>query len=426
VSEVHDRPQRRPGTGQVPCSDHLDMRVTEQHHPVPHLQAYLVLAGVFAAGVLGTTLPTPLYVLWQEQYRFPAFLITVLFAGYTVGLLTALLFFGRLSDHFGRRPALLLALGLAFASTVLFVLAQQVLWLLAGRLLSGLAAGLLTGTAAAGLAELHPAGNTRQAGRLTTVTNLGAMGLGPLVAGLFAQFAPAPTRLVFVVYLLILAATLLLVGMLPEPVAVPDRVLDLRPRLGVASSAHAVFWPAAVTALCLSTLLDLFAALAPTFLRGLLHEPNLVLAGGVVCVLFSAASVSLLLLRGLTSRRARLVGGLLLLPGLVLIEVGLALPAFPSFLAGTVIGGVGAGLAYTGCLAAINQVAPPARKAEMVSAYFVVASLSSLPVVGVGVLAQHTSLLAASLFLAILLALLLLLTLAALLWFDRRERGGKR
>ena len=373
MSEGHDRPQRRPGTGQVPCSDHLDMRVTEQHHPVPHFLAYLVLAGVFAAGMLGTTLPTPLYVLWQEQYRFPAVLITALFAGYTAGVLTSLLFFGRFSDHFGRRPALLLALGLACACTVLFVLAQQVLVLLAGRLLSGLAAGLLTGTAAAGLAELHPAGNTRQAGRLNTVTNLGAMGLGPLVAGLFAQFAPAPTRLVSVVYLLILAVTLPLVGVLPEPVAVRDRVLDLRPRLGVASSAHAVFWPAAVTALCLSTLLDLFAALAPTFLRGLLHEPHLALAGGVVCALFSAAA-ALLLLHGLSSRRARLFGGILLLPGLALIEVGLALPAFLSFLAGTVIGGVGAGLAYTGCPAAINQVAPPEHKAGMVSACFVVAS----------------------------------------------------
>ena len=350
------------------------MRVIEQHHPIPHLLAYLVLTGVFAAGMLGTTLPTPLYVLWQEQYRFPAFIITVLFAGYTLGLLMALLFFGRLSDHFGRRPALLLALGLACASTVLFVLAQQVLVLLAGRLLSGLAAGLLTGTAAAGLAELHPAGNTRQAGRLTTVTNLGAMGLGPLVAGLFAQFAPAPTRLVFVVYLLIVAVSLPLVCVLPEPVAVPDRVLDLRPRLGVAASTHTIFWPAAVTALCLSTLLDLFAALAPTFLKGLLHEPYLALAGGVVCVLFSAAAVSLLLLQGLSSRRARLFGGILLLPGLALIEVGLTLPAFPSLLAGTLIGGVGAGLAYTGCLAALNQVAPPQHKAEMVSAYFVVAS----------------------------------------------------
>ena len=77
-----------------------------------------------------------------------------------------------------------------------------------------------------------------------------------------------------------------------------------------------------------------------------------------------------------------------------------------------------------GCLAAINQVAPPQRKAEMVSAYFVVASLSSLPVVGVGALAQRTSLFAASLFLAALIALLLLLTLAALVWFDRSGRGG--
>jgi MFS family permease len=402
------------------------MRVTQQHYPVPHRLAYLVLAGVFATGVLGTTLPTPLYVLWQEEYRFPAFIITVLFAGYTVGLLASLLFFGRLSDHFGRRPVLLLALGLACASTLLFVLAKPLPLLLVGRLLSGLAAGLLIGTAAAGLAELHPASNTRQAGRLTTATNLGSMGLGPLVAGLFAQFAPAPTQLVFAVYLLLLAVTVLLVRGLPEPVAVPDRVLDLRPRLGIASSAHAIFWPAAVTALCLSTLLDLFAALAPTFLRDVLHEPNLALAGGGVCLLFSTAAGSLLLLQGLTSRRARMIGGILLLPGLALIEVGLALPAFSCFLAGTVVVGVGAGLAYTGCLAAINQVAPPERKAEMVAAYFVIASLSGLPVVGVGALAQRTGLFAASLWLAMLMALLLLLTLAALLWFDRSGNGDRR
>lgn len=102
------------------------------------------------------------------------------------------------------------------------------------------------------------------------------------------------------------------------------------------------------------------------------------------------------------------------------------MPAFTYFLVGTAIGGVGAGLASVGCLAAINQVAPPEHKAEMVSTYLVVASLSSLPVVGVGALAQRTSLFAASLALATLLALLLLLTLAALLWIARRERqsGG--
>ncbi|HZI75061.1 MAG TPA: MFS transporter, partial [Gemmatimonadales bacterium] len=147
--------------------------------------------------MLGTTLPTPLYVLWQEHYRFPDVIITILFAAFTLGMLMALVFLGRVSDHFGRRPVLLGALGVACASTLLFVLAQQVLMLLAGRFLSGLAAGLLTGTAPAGLAEFQPSGNLRQAGQLATAINLGSLGLGALVAGLFAQFGPAPTQLMF-------------------------------------------------------------------------------------------------------------------------------------------------------------------------------------------------------------------------------------
>lgn len=135
--------------------------------------------------------------------------------------------------------------------------------------------------------------------------------------------------------------------------------------------------------------------------------------------------LSLLLLQTLSSWRARLAGVILLLVGLTLIEAGLARPAFASLLVGTVIGGVGAGLASMGCLAAINQVAPAHHKAELVSAYFAVASLSSFPVVGVGVLAQRTGLFTASLVLTVLIALLLLI-LAALLWFDRYDRRGSR
>src|SRR5207248_8361954 len=105
----------------------------------------------------------------------------------------------------------LAALVLACASTLLFVLAQDVAMLLAGRVLSGLGTGLLTGTATAGLAELEPTGSQQRAVRMATAANMGGLGLGPLVAGLFAQLAPAPTRLVFVVYLILLVVALLLV-----------------------------------------------------------------------------------------------------------------------------------------------------------------------------------------------------------------------
>jgi MFS family permease len=262
---------------------------------------------------------------------------------------------------------------------------------------------------------------------VATAANLGGLGLGPLVAGLFAKFAPAPTELVFIVYLVLLVVTFPLVGVLPETVQMPDRVLEFRPRLGVASTARATFWQASVIAFCVFALLGFFGALVPTFLRNTLDEPNLALAGAVVFLLFGAATLSQLLLYSLTSRMARLAGLILLLFGLVLIEVSLALANLACFLGGTAVGGIGIGLAFMGSLAAINQIAPPERKSEMVSAFFVVAYIGiTIPVVGVGLIAQETSLFAASLCLAAVLALLLLLTLVALLWPGRTARTPEK
>src|SRR5438477_999537 len=337
-------------TDDLPCTGHLDTRVTRRHHPLPpHVSrplAYLLLACVFTYGMLGTTLPTPLYVLYQEQYQFATGLIAVIFAVYALGVLAALLVFGRVSDHFGRRPVLVAALLLACASTLLFVFAQDVAMLLAGRFLSGLGAGLLTGTATAGLAELETTGSQQRAARVATAANMGGLGLGPLVAGLFAQLAPDPTRLVFVVYLLLLVVVLLLVGMLPETVKAPDHVLDLRPRVAVPPSTRTIFMEAAVTVVCVFALLGLFSALAPSFLRSTLHEPNLIVAGGVVCLLLGAAAAAQVVLHTLTTRTARLAGRGLLLLALALIELGLGLSSLALFLAGTVVGGLGVGLAF--------------------------------------------------------------------------------
>jgi MFS family permease len=361
-----------------PCGGH--------GHPSP---SGLLLACVFTYGMLGTTLPTPPYVLYQEQYQFASVLITVIFAVYPLGVLAALLVFGRVSDHFGRRPVLVAALLLACASTLLFVFAQNVAMLLAGRFLSGLGAGLLTGTATAGLAELEPTGSQQRAARVATAANMGGLGLGPLVAGLFAQLAP-------------------------------DHVLDLRPRVAVPPATRTVFVEAAVTVVCVFALLGLFSALASSFLRSALHEPNLIVAGVVVFLLFGTASAAQVVLHTLTTRTAQLSGRSLLL-ALALIELGLGLSSLALFLAGTVIGGLGIGLAFMGSLAAINQVAPPEQRAALVSAFFVAAYGGvSVPVVGVGLLAQSTDLLVASICLAAVIALLLLLTLAAVLWPVRR------
>jgi MFS family permease len=88
--------------------------------------------------MLGTTLPTPLYVLYREQFGFSELMITVIFATYAAGVIVALLLFGRLSDEIGRRRLLLPGLGLSALSAVCFLTANGLTLLLVGRVLSGL------------------------------------------------------------------------------------------------------------------------------------------------------------------------------------------------------------------------------------------------------------------------------------------------
>ena len=53
--------------------------------------------------MLGTTLPTPLDGLYQQEFGFSALMVTVIFATYAAGVIAALLLLGRLSDQIGRR-----------------------------------------------------------------------------------------------------------------------------------------------------------------------------------------------------------------------------------------------------------------------------------------------------------------------------------
>ena len=124
---------------------------------VPRRVAFWLLALVFAATMLGTTLPTPLYVIYQARWHFSSAMVTVTFAVYAAGVLAALLLAGRSSDQAGRKPVLAAALGISALSTAVFVLAPGLGALLAARIMSGLSAGLMTGTATAALTELVPA-----------------------------------------------------------------------------------------------------------------------------------------------------------------------------------------------------------------------------------------------------------------------------
>jgi len=101
--------------------------------------AFVATALTFAAFYLAAGAPTPLLVIFQQQWHFAAWVLTVAFAIYALGLLAALLVVGSLSDHIGRRPVLVAALVVELIAMVMFAVAPDVGWVIAARAIQGIA-----------------------------------------------------------------------------------------------------------------------------------------------------------------------------------------------------------------------------------------------------------------------------------------------
>jgi MFS family permease len=396
-----------------PCVDCLDQSPPTRRagRTVPARVGFWLVAAVLTATMLGTTLPTPLYDIYRAQWHFSATVVTIVFAVYAAAVMTALLLAGHSSDQAGRKPVLAAALGASALSTVVFIVAPDVGVLIVGRILSGLSAGLMTGTATAALTELARPG--RRASLVATAANMTGLGLGPLVAGLFAQYLPHPTVLVFEVYLVILAAA----GacLLPVPETVPQR---RRPTLrfaglGVPGSGRGEFIAAATAGFAAFSLLGLFSALAPTFLDSDLHETSHAVQGAVVFGLLAVGALTQVLLARLGSRQVMLGGLGMFLVALALIVTAFAQASMALFLAGTITGGVAVGAVFLGSLATANRLAPPGRRGQTISTYFVASYFGLIvPVIGVGVASEFIGDFPAVLAFAILLAALCLFSLA--------------
>jgi MFS family permease len=380
---------------------------------VPRQVAFWLLALILGVAMLGTTLPTPLYVIYQGRWHFSAAMVTVTFAVYAAAVLITLLLAGRSSDQAGRRPVMAVALAASALSTVLFILAPGIGVLIVTRVVSGLSAGLMTGTATAALTELIPAWGARRASLVASAANMGGLGLGPLVAGLFAQYAPHPTTLVFEVYLALLAAAALLLLLVPETVRPRTRPALRFAGLGIPERGRGEFIAAAAAVFAAFALLGLFSSLVPGFIGGVLHQDSHAVQGAIVFGLFAVGTVTQVVLSRLNSRRVVLAGLGLLLAALGLIVAALATAGMALFLAGTAAGGVAVGAIFGGSLASANRLAPAGRRGQVISTFFVACYAGLIiPVVGVGVLAGFTGTFPAVVAFSALLAVLCLFSIA--------------
>ena len=116
--------------------------------------ALYLLASVIVSLLAASSASTPLYAIYRARWGFTPITATVVFAVYAVAVLFALLVLGRLSDHTGRRPVLLVALTAQVVSLVVLTTANGVPGLLAARIIQGVSAGAALGAIGAGMLDI--------------------------------------------------------------------------------------------------------------------------------------------------------------------------------------------------------------------------------------------------------------------------------
>jgi predicted MFS family arabinose efflux permease len=371
---------------------------TSQAAPRRHGAGLWAVAFAFLAVLAFSTVPTPLYAIYQARDGFSTFTITVIFAAYAVGVILALFFAGHLSDQLGRRRALVPALLLALVSAVVFLVSRDLVGLIIGRVLSGLSVGIVTATATAYLAELslgqRPGVSPKRAQVLATTANLGGLGLGPIVAGVLAQTVGAPLTVSYAVFGVALIVAVIAVALSPETVTRPAARPPYRPqRIAVPAHARGTFFAAAAGAFVSFAAFGLFTSLAPSFMAGTLGYHSHALAGVPAVTGFGAAIVAQLAAGAWDVRRLVGTGTAALSAGLALLVTALWAPSLALFLAGGVITGAGAGLLFKGGIVRASVLAAASEnRAEVLAGFFLAGYLGlSVPVLGLGVATQFVA-----------------------------------
>ena len=374
-------PGRRPGSGAASTG----------RAALPRAAGFWLVAGVLFLLLFASAAASPLYSVYQAQWRFSATTLTAVFAVYVLVLLLTLLVFGSLSDYLGRRRVIAVALAAGAGACGLFLAAHGIGLLFAARALQGAAVGTATSAAGAALIDLQP----DRSGRAPVVTSaavLLGLGVGGLGTSALVQYAPAPTHLVW--WLLLGASATAAVAVLAIPETAPGRagvLAALRPRVAVPRQARGTLAVALPVMISAPALNGFYLSLGPSLAAQVLRSPDLLWGGLVIFLVAGTGGAASVAFRPFSPPTAMLAGCLALLAGAVMTLAAIETASAAAFLAGTAVAGAGVGTGFfAGAYRILAALAGPGQRAGLVAAIWVVFYLAfSIPVVAAGVATTH-------------------------------------
>jgi hypothetical protein len=276
------------------------------------------------------TLPSPLYGLYRARDHLSALTITVVFA--------------------------------IFAGSTIAVLQRD-------------------SSIAARIVRAGPRASPARARTIGTSVTVGALGVGPLIAGCLAQWVTRPLTVPYLLFVALGAIALVGLRAAPETGAPATGKKPAGPRPKVRLPV-----PAAAGTLAAFSANGLFAGLSGLFLATTLHHPSHALSGAALFLLFACGVVSQL--ATLPASRVLALGTASLLAGLVLlvVSVRLSTPSLALFLIAGALTGAGSGAVFKGTTGIVLEASPPESRVAMTSDLLIALYVGlSVPVIGAGV-----------------------------------------
>jgi MFS family permease len=397
-------------------------------HP-PSTRGFLMAAGVVAHTLWTSVAPTIVYPLYAQQWDLTPTAIGCIFAVYPLVVVATLVLFGSLSDALGSRRMMLYGVAASALGVLVFVAAMGPAMLFAGRILMGVGVGLSAGPSAAALVEFAGKGGVRRASAVTLAAQAFGFAAALILGGALAQYAPYPTRLSFLLLLVLLVTLLLGIRSLPPQEA--RRPVAWRPSLPhVPRELRGVFWFAAFTLMTAYADGALIGSLGAQIAHDLVRSENLLVNGATLALFPIALGAGGLAARGLRAPVAILKGAIAAVAGMAFMAAAVAWHDLTFLVAASLAAGAGYAFMVYGGLATLSEAAPDETRGSITSAALVLSYLfSGVLAMGLGGLATALGMVVAVAVGVVVIAVLAIMTVSPALRWKRRgcaEPGAAR
>ncbi|TPG06040.1 MFS transporter [Curtobacterium flaccumfaciens] len=347
------------------------------HQSARSVAGFWILAAMLLVSVASSAVPSPIYPVYAAEWHLTPLMLTGVFAIYVAGLLASLLVAGRLSDHVGRKPVLVVGgLGVAL-SLGLFAVADGVVALIVDRIVQGVSVGLLIGALGAALIDNSLERHPTMAGVLNGVIPPIALATGALSSGALVQWGPAPEQLVYLLFGALLVLLVLALSVVPEQVERrPGALRSLRPTISVPRSSRRLFRGVAGSLVASWALGGMFLSLVPSALGAVFGITNHFAAGALIAVVTGVGALTGLAIQRMDTRRAVLLGLVALVLGPIITVSFVFAHSLPGMVVGSAVAGVGFGAGFQAPLRMLLATAAPTHRAGLLSTIYVVSYLA--------------------------------------------------